>query len=231
MSDVRLEVADALQPLPVSPRHAELAPAAARWRGVAIVLAALLGCGTMTAAAFWFLAAPPAGPVTRLAIGLSGPQALVVGGLDRDIALSPDGTRLTYIGANGSQLFVRRFDSLEATPLGPLAAPRGLFVSPDGAWVGFIDGVGTVKKVAISGGPAVTLCRTCGTGPRGSTWGADDTIIMANTDPTTGLLRLAAGGGQPEMLTKPDREKGEREHFRPEFLPGGRAVLFTISFQ
>ena len=31
------------------------------------------------------------------------------------------------------------------------------------------------------------------------------------------------------MLTKPDRERGERDHVWPEFLPGGKAVLFTIS--
>ena len=31
------------------------------------------------------------------------------------------------------------------------------------------------------------------------------------------------------MLTKPDRERGERAHMWPEFLPGGEAVLFTIT--
>ena len=31
------------------------------------------------------------------------------------------------------------------------------------------------------------------------------------------------------MLTKPDRERGEGYHVWPEFLPGGEAVLFTIT--
>ena len=31
------------------------------------------------------------------------------------------------------------------------------------------------------------------------------------------------------MLTKPDRERGESDHVWPEFLPGGEAVLFTIT--
>ena len=31
------------------------------------------------------------------------------------------------------------------------------------------------------------------------------------------------------MLTKPDRERGEGDHMWPEFLPGGKAVLFTIT--
>ena len=31
------------------------------------------------------------------------------------------------------------------------------------------------------------------------------------------------------MLTRPDRAQGEADHFWPEMLPGGRAVLFTIT--
>jgi hypothetical protein len=37
------------------------------------------------------------------------------------------------------------------------------------------------------------------------------------------------GGGEPTVLTKPDRERGEGDHLWPEFLPGGEAVLFTIT--
>ena len=229
MSDVRLDLADALQPS--SDADSQLptpAPAAPRWRFAVALLAALIVGGALTTAIVRVMTVPPAPTVTRLSIGLSGTQALVVGGLDRDFALSPDGARLVYIGANGSQLFVRRMDSLDATPLGGLAAPRGLFISPDGAWVGFFDGVGTLQKIAVTGGPAVTLCQSCGTGPRGSTWGPNDTIVMATTDPTSGLLGLSATGGQPDVLTTPNHEQGERDHFWPEFLPGGRAVLFTI---
>lgn len=227
MSDVRLELADALLPLSDAAPPSARVPGVPRWRFAAVLLAALLAGGALTAAIAWFFTQPPAPSVTRLSIGLSGAQAVVIGGLDRDFVLSPDGTRLVYIGSNGSQLFVRPMDSLEATPLGGLAAPRGLFISPDGAWVGFFDGVGTLKKVAMTGGSAVTLCQ-CGTGPRGSTWGPNDTIIMGTSDPTSGLLRISAAGGQPDVLTKPNNEQGERDHFWPEFLPGGQAVLFTI---
>ena len=31
------------------------------------------------------------------------------------------------------------------------------------------------------------------------------------------------------MLTRPDRAQGEADHLWPEWLPGGRAVLFTIT--
>ena len=86
-----------------------------------------------------------------------------------------------------------------------------------------------MKKVAITGGPPVTLCADQGVINRGATWGPDGTIIFATTSPATGLLRVSAAGGEPTVLTKPDRERGERDHLWPEFLPGGKAVLFTIS--
>ena len=65
--------------------------------------------------------------------------------------------------------------------------------------------------------------------PRGATWGPDGTIIFATNTPATGLQRVSAAGGEPTVLTKPDRERGEGDHMWPEFLPGGKAVLFTIT--
>jgi len=39
---------------------------------------------------------------------------------------------------------------------------------------------------------------------------------------------LPADGGQVRQLTEPDRKLGERGHWRPRALPGGKRVLFTI---
>ena len=69
-------------------------------------------------------------------------------------------------------------------------APRGLFVSPDGQWIGFVDNVTTLKKVAMTGGPAVTLATLDGSGPRGATWAPDDTVIVATNSGATGLQRV-----------------------------------------
>ena len=52
--------------------------------------------------------------------------------------------------------------------------------------------------------------------------------MFATSDTSSGLLRVPAGGGEPTVLTKPDAAKGERDHFFPSVLPGGRSVLFTI---
>ena len=43
----------------------------------------------------------------------SGPAALTISGFGRDLALSPDGTHVVYVGNSGTQLFVRALDALE----------------------------------------------------------------------------------------------------------------------
>jgi serine/threonine protein kinase len=181
---------------------------------------------------------PPATTPTRLTISL--PSGIDVAGSDSDpdLAISSDGRRIVFVGAGegkSPQLFVRTLDQLEAQPLVGPAAPRTPFFSPDGNWIGFFDSVPNVlKKVAVSGGPAITLCSITGApgasggGVRGASWGPDNTIVFATNDPTTGLLRVSAGGGTPEVLTRPNPQKDEADHFWPEVLPGGNAILFTI---
>ena len=151
-----------------------------------------------------------------------------ISGATRDVAITPDGTRVVYTGANGTALFVRALGQLDARPLNGLGAPSGPFVSPDGQWIGFADGLTTLKKVAMTGGPAVTLARLDGNF-RGATWSSDGTIVSATNSGAIGLQRIAAGGEPLTVLTRPDRVRGEADHLWPEFLPGSQAVLFTIT--
>ena len=65
----------------------------------------------------------------------------------------------------------------------------------------------------------------------GATWAADDTITFATMNTDTGLQRVSAQSGTIDVLTRPDREHGEADHLWPEILPGGHAVLFTITSQ
>ena len=137
--------------------------------------------------------APPR--VTRTTITTSGPAALTINGVDRDLALSPDGTHVVYVGNSGTQLFVRALDALEPVAIASGAGLRGPFVSPDGQWVGFFASDTTLRKVAITGGPPITLARLDGAS-RGATWAPDDTIIFATSNPATGLQRVSAAGGR-----------------------------------
>src|SRR5207247_2575429 len=110
-----------------------------------------------------------------------------IGGGDRDIAITPDGTRIVY-RTTGQQLVVRAIDRLETTPLSGVADAQAPFISPDGQWVGFFT-ANALKKVSIAGGPSITLCRVTGT-PLGASWGDDGTIVFATTDRTTGLMSV-----------------------------------------
>ena len=82
----------------------------------------------------------------------------------------------------------------------------------------------------MSGGPVVAIATLDAPTGRGATWGVDDTIIYATTNGATGLLRVNASGGSIDAVTSPDPERGEADHIWPEWLPGGHAVLFTITF-
>jgi len=203
------------------------------WQRIAALTAGVLVPGIVAGASVWVATRPaePAPPrVTRTTITTSGPAALTITGIDRDLALSPDGTHVVYVGNGGTQLFVRALDALEPVAIASGGDVGGPFVSPDGQWVGFFENVTTLRKVAITGGPPITLARL-GAIPRGATWAPDETIIFATSDQTTGLQRVSAAGGTPEVLTRPDHAQGEADHLWPEILPGGRAVLFTITTQ
>ena len=201
-----------------------------RWRRLAIPIAALIVGAVLAGTATRIVTSVKPQRVTRTTIGagLGGDFG------NRLLAISPAGTHIVYAGPDGDQhdqgvLYVRALDQLEATPINVLGSPRGLFFSPDGQWVAFANGpTSTLKKVPITGGPAVTICKY-ENGPRGATWGPDGSIVLATNLASTGLLRVSADGGEPTVLTKPDAARGEADHWWPEFLPDGRAVLFTIT--
>ncbi len=219
--DVQAEAHAASIPGPVPRRRVLLGSVLGLVTGV--VLAALAGWIAMTLSPD-----EPAQPM-RFAIALPQAQPLNPSGADRNVAISPAGTHIVY-RAGGAQplLVVRAIDQLEAQPLAATEGARIPFFSPDGRWIGFFATGGELKKVSVTGGPAITLCRFTG-GPRGASWGDDDTIVFATADASAGLSRVAGGGGEPKALTKPAAAKGEGDHLFPSVLPGSRAVLFTIT--
>ena len=172
--------------------------------------------------------------MTRFALSTAAAAALSVDSQSRDLTITPDGTHVVYKGGSGSdgmRLFVRGLGELEPRPLTAPGRPKGPFASPDGHWIGFFEpgAAGVVlKKVAITGGPSVELCRVDGPS-RGATWGDDDTVILATASLSTGLQRVSSAGGAPAVLTTPNAERGEGDHLWPQFLPGSHAVLFTIA--
>ena len=198
--------------------------AAAAWMAVGAVLTGVAGWAILQRRT------ADVRPPTRLSLVTSAQQPLSFHGINTDIDISPDGTDVVYRSGSATQwqLLVRPLNGTEARPLANATSGNRPFFSPDGQWIGFSGGA-QLKKVAISGGPAVVLCRIAGASLRGSHWGPNDTVVFADSDPATGLLSVPASGGQPKVLTTPDAAKGEGDHWFPFMLPNGRGVLFTIA--
>ena len=168
--------------------------------------------------------------LTRFAIADLAEDEWFVASHGRRIALSPDGTHLIYVAANATQL-----NRLSVRPLSDLK-PRLLlengaqpFFSPDGAWIGFSDVANEqMRKIALTGGAPVTVCRGFSGGGAGGTWTDGDIIYFVGGNPA-GLSRVAAGGGQPVEVATFDFANGERVYKFPCALPGGKGILLTVA--
>jgi Tol biopolymer transport system component len=186
--------------------------------------------GAMAAAlATWVLlrgSAPAQRRLTRVAIPIPPAQTLALEN-HVSVALSPDGRRLAYVARKGDtkQLYLRALDAAEATPLAGTEGAFTPFFSPDGQWLGFYAD-GKLKKISLAGGTPVTLC-SIAEPLVGAAWGPDDTIVFP-PNWAGGLARVSASGGSPEPLTKPTLKGEDRGHIWPEWLPGGKAILFTV---
>ena len=191
--------------------------------GIAVLMAVIAGV------AIWILTRPTPEPLSKFVITPLTTAPLVTGP-GNELAISPDGRHIVYLStSSGARLYVRSLDEFIATPIaGTEGAGVGShFFSPDGESVAFFTIDSKLKKVSLTGGAAMTLCDTPPQQGSGS-WGPEDTIVFS-TATSSGLYQISAAGGEPESLATPDIDKGESNYFSPEILPGGDAVLFTIS--
>jgi len=189
---------------------------ALQWGVTSLLLAAITGL------AIWNLKPMSPRPVTRTVVTLPPGQQLA--GLDSGpaLALSPDGIHLAYVARQGGtqQLYLRAMDSLEAKLIPGTEGATEPFFSPDGQWLGFFTGA-KLKKVSVSGGAALTLGNVAL--PNGASWSSQGMIAFSPT-PISGLQEVPDAGGTPQPLTRLEKEGSHRW---PEFLPGGKAVLFA----
>ena len=224
----RLEIEDAIA-VPAGSRQVDHAAPRRKMPAIALSgLAAGVVVGSLVAYGVWPAPVAPAS-ASRFAITASSNRPLNLSWDDRDITVTPDGRHFAYLGGGGlragAAVMVRAADQLDAYQVNP--GTLGLFPSFDSRWLGLFAN-GELQKVSIDGGAAITLTRIKG-GARGASWGDDNFIVFATDDPTTGLLRVSADGGDPKVLTTPDPTQQGTDHAFPSVLPGGRGVLFTIT--
>jgi Tol biopolymer transport system component len=225
-STARIEVVDVQGDQETGWRYV---PESAR-RRVNLAWVSTLAVVTLTAigATVWILKPEPAAtlPLARFTISLPIGHRFTNPGV-RALALTPDGSRLVY--AANQRLYVRTIDQLEPTPIRgtegtEATAPRNVFFSPDGQWIGFWQS-GQLKKIAVTGGTPLVLCAA--ENVWGASWTSDDTILYGQSvEGAEGIWRVSSNGGMPERLVK--IEPGEIAQ-GPHLLPGGHAILFTLA--
>jgi serine/threonine-protein kinase len=195
-----------------------------RWRRVA------LGAGSLAlvaaAVALWgWLRPAPEPPVTRYSLGLPADQGMQQDVLGVNLAISPDGRHVVYLGPGdrGGRLWIRDRSRLEATPLAGTEGGVNPAFSPDGKQIAFSAGqTFTLKVVAIDGGPPVTLAEAGAGSGGGVDWSADGWIYY---DTPRGFSRIRANGGEPELVVPLDSAREELGLAWPDALPGNRLLL------
>jgi serine/threonine-protein kinase len=226
MGDVRLALDGAFDDLAQRQTAATLPVPSRRtlWkRALPIVVSAVVASAIVGGAAWALRPALSPSPVTRFVFTLPEGQRFTVVN-NQMLAVSPDGGLVVYVA--DYQLYLRSMSELEARPIPGTRqelTPFSPVFSPDSRSIAFYSQVDrAIKKVALSGGAAVTICQAEPARNGRISWDGDAILFGQNA----GIMRVSASGGQPEAIVSV--KDGEGVH-GPQVLPGGEWVLFTVS--
>jgi eukaryotic-like serine/threonine-protein kinase len=194
-----------------------------RWppsRAMALVASAALMVGV---AAWLSLSRRDPSEVVRLSITLPEGESLSTG--DRSVAaISPNGKNIVYVAAPGG-LYLRPLSASDASAIpgveeyGNVGEP---VFSPDGQSIVFhvLDDQ-TLKRIPVSGGTAVTICRAVF--PHGVSWSQEGIVFV---EPGHGIVRVDPRDGQPHVIVPLG---GDHMTQSPQLLAGGESLLYTVT--
>jgi len=207
------------------------------WKAIALLLG-LVVIGMAATIIYSFFRTTPAAPVVRSRIDLPAGTQLIAGTEPSgklltqnrtELALSPDGRYLVYSASSDGQesnarLYRHALENAKGEEIPGTEGGRTPFFSPDGKWIGFWA-QNKLWKVPASGGIPSVLCNGLTLPPMGASWRPDGRIAIGTYK--EGLQAVDAAGGKQEKLTALDVTK-EASHRLPQFLPNGKALLFTV---
>jgi len=229
MSVVRFLMSHAATSLsgPVRPVET-VAPAANPRRSAAIVAAtALLAVAATLGFTRWWPSEGTAKGDVVAHVALALPEGVELGSTSLlPIALSPDGTRVAYVGLRDgkNQIYVRTLSDPDPKALEGTDGGEGPFFSPDGQWIGFFTNR-KLRKIAVGGAALQTLADA--PSHRGGDWGRDGYIYYAPTN-VGSIWRVPEGGGPATEVTHKRPERGEISHRWPQVVGDSNVLLFGM---
>jgi Tol biopolymer transport system component len=207
-------------------------PASRLSRPTRMVPWAVAACSLAAAAALaWMLwgraprASAPVAALARLEVNLP-PDIEMFTTNTRTVALSPDGSKLAFIGVRAGSRFVyvRPLGQFDATPVKDTDGATLCFFSPDGKSIGVMNAGGVLKTTSLVDGLTSTITENANF-LYGAAWLPDGTIAYARNSV---LWRIARGGASTQMTTL-DIARNETAHAWPMGLPGGKRMLFAVA--
>ena len=198
IGEARINIEDYLEnPEADSPTHLPSTPTAL-WRSPA-VWATVIAVAMVAVLATWFLKPVPdvpKPPLIRTTITADQLQLF-----QAPPVLSPDGRILVYQAAD--ILWIRYLDRFHPDPLAESENAQFPFFSPDSQFLGYGQG-DKLWKVNLASAAKSSVCDLPSFG--GATWGDDGSIVFGTT---SGLYRVSAQGGHPQLILAVNREKRE----------------------
>jgi Tol biopolymer transport system component len=191
-------------------------------RALPVIAAASLAATLLTVGVAWYTRSSPSlAAVTRFSIPLGDVTLTNTGG--QAIAISPDGSRIVYTA--NRHLYARSMADPEPRLIPGLENVKNYVtrpaISPDGSEVVFWNADNaSLTRVAIVGGPPVTICQT--ELPTGVRWETDG-ILFGQIG--KGIFKVPAAGGAPELVAPTATDENASS---PQSLPGGRGLLYSL---
>ena len=187
----------------------------------------LIATAAVVLAAWGWLRPHAAAPVIRYGLALPPGQEPVPAGNNSALP-APDGSFIVYKGplpgGTGQQLWLKRRDRYEATPLAGTIASTSFAISPDARSVAFESG-GALRIVPVAGGAPVTVVDDSVFSGFGIAWLDDGTLVfpMRAMGMFPVLRRVPANGGASTVIVQSDSTGA----ILPSAIPGGRGVLYA----
>jgi len=168
----------------------------------------------------------PGEPLVASILLPRGEGSLVFTNDAASVALSPDGSRIAYLGLGSARppsVWIRELRSAATRELPGTGNAVGVFWSPDGRFVAFVAD-DKLRKVSVDGGPPQVICDVAYSTWWGAAWSPNGVIVF----PQDGsLYGVSAGGGSPQLVL--ERKAPEELDLRfPSFLPDGDRFLYFV---